>query len=382
MNKLIFLVSFFLLDLILSQTLLLNFLEKDLVNAHKESFENRIHNENYNYTFKKLASFKSQYEGNIYNITTNDLGFRDDKVRTLDRKKTYSIVIGDSFIEGVGLNYNDTIVAMLNNEMENEKFKFLNAGVASYSSYIYLKKIESVIDENKDLKIKNVIVFLDKSDVNDDENYLSEPKKFKNTKSKFINQRKNDFYKDLKELSFFRFFTKQTITGKSVKLITDQIESFFSNLKKRFIIAKELNKNFLDISDLEIRAIKSINSTQRITNFYKGETWNKKTKNNIYFAIKNLKKLKKFLDNKNVGLIVVLYPWPFEIHSKGIRERYLNFIVPLLEENDFNNIIIYDDFLKNNIYENIGKNYLYNDIHFNKNGNKIISQNLIRFLKK
>ena len=382
MNKLIFLVSFFLLDLILSQTLLLNFLEKDLINAHKESFENRIHNENYNYTFKKQANFKSQYEGNIYNITTNDLGFRDDKVQILNRKKTYSIVIGDSFIEGVGLNYNDTIVGMLNNELENENFKFLNAGVASYSSYIYLKKIESVIDENKDLKIKNVIVFLDKSDVNDDESYLSEPKKFKNTKSKFINQRKNDFYKDLKELSFWRFFTKQTITGKSVKLITDQIESFFSNLKKRFIIAKELNKNFLDISDLEIRAIKSINSTQRITNFYKGETWNKKTKNNIYFAIKNLKKLKKFLDNKNVGLIVVLYPWPFEIHSKEIRERYLNFIVPLLEENDLNNIIIYDDFLKNNIYENIGKNYLYNDIHFNKNGNTIISQNLIRFLMK
>lgn len=382
MNKLIFIVSFFLLDLILSQTLLLNFLEKDLINAHKESFENRIHNENYNYTFKKQASFKSQYEGNIYNITTNDLGFRDDKVQTLDRKKTYSIVIGDSFVEGVGLNYNDTIVAMLNNELENENFKFLNAGVASYSSYIYLKKIESVINENKDLKVKNVIVFLDKSDVNDDESYLSEPIKFKNTKNKFINQRKNDFYKDLKEISFWRFFTKQTVTGKSIKLITDQVESFFSNLKKRSIVAKELNKNFFDISDLEIRSIKSINSTKRITNLYMGETWNKKTKDNIYFAINNMKKLKKFLNNYNIDLIVVLYPWPFEIHSKEIRERYLNFIVPLLEKNDLDNIAIYDDFLRDNIYENIGKNYLYNDIHFNKNGNKIISKNLIKFLMK
>ena len=52
----------------------------------------------------------------------------------------------------------------LNNELENESFKFLNAGVASYSSYIYLKKIETVINENKDLKVKNVIVFLDKSE--------------------------------------------------------------------------------------------------------------------------------------------------------------------------------------------------------------------------
>ena len=60
----------------------------------------------------------------------------------------------------------------------------------------------------------------------------------------------------------------------------------------------------------------------------------------------------------------------------------LSVITIFLPENDLDNIVIYDDFLKDNIYENIGKNYLYNDIHFNKNGNKIISQNLIKFLKK
>ncbi len=280
MKKFYLIISFLLIDLLLSQFFLLKVLENDILNAHKESFENRIFNQDYNYTFKKQVKFKSQYEGNIYTISTNDLGFRDNSIFPLDRKKNYSIVIGDSFVEGVGLEYEDTIVGILNKNLENENFKYLNAGVASYSSYIYLKKIKKIINENKDLKIKDIIVFLDKSDVSDDETYLAKPKLFQNKypKGKFIYQRKMDFYKDLRELSLWRFYTKQFISGKIIKLITDKIEDFFSSIKKRFLVSKKLNKKFFEVNTLEIKAIKSINSTQRITNWYKDETWEKKNK--------------------------------------------------------------------------------------------------------
>ena len=93
---------------------------------------------------------------------------------------------------------------------------------------IHKGKIEEIIKNNNDLKIKEVIVFLDKSDVSDDERYLNKPIFFKDTKGKFINQRKEDFLGDLKELSFWRFYTKQTISGNIIKLGTDQIENFFS----------------------------------------------------------------------------------------------------------------------------------------------------------
>ena len=146
MKKLYLIASFLLIDLLLSQLFLLKILENDILNAHKESFENRIFNKDYNYTFKKQVKFKSQYEDNIYTISTNDLGFRDDDILPLDRDKLYSIVIGDSFVEGVGLEYKDTIVGMLNQNLESDSFKFLNAGVASYSSYIYLKKIKQIIN--------------------------------------------------------------------------------------------------------------------------------------------------------------------------------------------------------------------------------------------
>ena len=103
MKKFNLIISFLLNDLLLSQFFLLKILENDILNAHKESFENRIFNKDYNYTFKKQVKFKSQYEGNIYTISTNDLGFRDNNTLPLDRNKEYSIIIGDSFVEGVGL---------------------------------------------------------------------------------------------------------------------------------------------------------------------------------------------------------------------------------------------------------------------------------------
>ena len=382
MKKLVFVFFFLSIDLLLSQFFLLDIIDKKIITANKESFENRIFNKNYNYTFKKLNTFTSQYEGNVYTISTNDLGFRYKKNIPIDRNKTYSIVIGDSFVEGVGLNYEDTIVGLLNNDINIENnFEFLNAGVASYSSYIYLKKIKNIIQTNNDLKIKDIIVFLDKSDVSDDQFYLSRPNFFENTKGKFINNRKQDFYKDLKELSLWRFYTKQTLSGKLIKILTDKLEDTVSNISKRYFLAKKLNKNFFHISSLELKAIKSINNKPHIKNWYTGDLWEKKSKKNIDFAVENLNQLKKFLEKKDINLKVVLYPWSFEIENKMIRERYLDYILPLLNKNKIKTFVVYDDFLTGNIYENIGNSFLYNDIHYNSNGNKIIVNFLINNIK-
>ena len=382
MKKLYIITVFIIIDLLLSQLFLLKFLENKLIKANKESFENRIFNKNYNYTFQKQAQFTSQYDKNIYTIFTNDLGFRDESTQPLDREKEYSILIGDSFIEGVGLDYKDTIVGILNENLENNKFKFLNAGVASYSSYIYLRKIKDIIKNNSNLKIRKVIVFLDKSDVSDDERYLNRPSLFKDTKGKFINKRKEDFLVDLKKMSFWRFYTKQTISGKVIKLGTDQIENFLSNIKKRSFISKKLNKSFFEVTDLEIRAIKSINNKPHIRNWYLGSTWEERTKNNIKFSVENLNELKNFLEKKNIELLVVLYPWSFEIDNEEIRNKYLEFIIPLLNKNKINSLSVYEEFLVGNIYESIGKNYLYNDIHFNRNGNQVIVNELLKIVNQ
>ena len=77
------------------------------------------------------------------------------------------------------------MVALLNQELGSknfENFEFLNAGVSSYSPYLYNKKIKSIIKNNKWLKIKSIIILYDKSDVGDNLQYFDRPKDFPITK--------------------------------------------------------------------------------------------------------------------------------------------------------------------------------------------------------
>lgn len=370
-----------LIDLILSQTMLLPLIEKNNENIYKNDLKNRIYNKNYKYTFKKNTEFISQYYGYKYKINTNNLGFRDETSENIDFNQTYNIVIGDSFVEGVALNYKDTLVGQLNNANE-KNLRFLNAGVASYSSYIYYKKIKNIIEDNKDLKIKNIILLLDKSDVLDDIHYLEKPDFFIETKEKaYVNERKKELKEDLLNLNFFSFITKQTITGKSIKLLTDLIENKLGNLKKRIVLSKKLNKNFFSITQNQIKSLKSINNRKFITNTFVGKQWNEKAIPSINFSIENINLLNNYLITKKIKLYVVLYPWSFELDNPSIANAYLEYLIPILQKNKINIINTYNSFTKNEIYELVGDIFIYNDIHYNKKGYKIIAENILKNLK-
>ena len=183
--------------------------------------------------------------------------------------------MGIVFVEGVGLSYDETLVGQLNKEVN---LHFLNAGVASYSSYIYLKKIIKIIDENPDLLIKDIIVLFDKSDMQDDLQYLNKPKYFEDTKIKSVNKRKDDFYKDLKELNFFRFYKKQTMSGKVLDIMFGTLEEFSGNLRNMYILAKNTNKGFFDVSYNVAKSIRSIDDRKWLGQLLVDEEWEEKRK--------------------------------------------------------------------------------------------------------
>jgi len=382
--KVYFSILFFFLsfDLLLSQFFLLDLITKNREISHKEDIENRVHNKNYKYTFSQNRTFNSMYFGRHYIIHTNNLGFRDKKVRQLDKNKKYSILVGDSFIEGVTLKYEDTVTGILNKKIGEKinTFEFLNAGVASYSSYIYLKKIKTVLNENPWLKIDTVFVFIDKSDIHNDLEYLNEPETFEiNPEWKYQNKRKLAFKHDLLELNLWRFYTKQTVSGLLIKIIGDRLEFFFRDIRDRFKLAKKLNKNFFEIPKNYTDALRSINDKRFYANYFYGENWNNVGKKSAKFSLKNLTKLKKFLEKKNIEMVVVLYPWSYELVEPIPRKNYLNFMISSFNNENIKYINLYDAFLTGNPYEIISKNFIFNDIHYNSNGYKIIANN---FLKK
>ena len=83
------------------------------------------------------------------------------------KKEKYDLIfLGDSFTEGVGLNYEDTFVGLFENK---SKMNILNLGVQSYSPSLHLKKINFLI-KNK-VKFKEAIIAIDISDLYDEFSY-------------------------------------------------------------------------------------------------------------------------------------------------------------------------------------------------------------------
>jgi lysophospholipase L1-like esterase len=105
-----------------------------------------------------------------YRFITNSLGFRDSEVRNVSATPGTRrvLLIGDSFTEGVGVEFEDTFAGKLNHAgmQRAERIEFLDAAVVSYSPTLYYKKIKYFMERG--LRFDEVVVFSDVSDVFDE----------------------------------------------------------------------------------------------------------------------------------------------------------------------------------------------------------------------
>ena len=372
-------------DFTISQLFLLDILYKKRINIFKSDIENRVSHKEYKYSFKKNSQFIARYDHKFtfkdYTINTNNLGFRDKEIRTLNKDKNYSLVIGDSFVEGVALEYDDTLTAILNNRLnsdEFDKFEFLNAGVSSYSPYIYMKKVKNILKTNKWLKVKSVVILYDKSDLADNTAFYNKPNSFPIKKKIFINRKKEKLINDFKKLRFDSIFTEQTIIGIFVReIVGESIENLIRYTKFYLKAYNFYNVNFFNVTKSQINSMYA-SDFQRLQSFFYEPKWENEGKKSIDFAFENFKNLELFLEKKGIKLIIVIYPWPFELLDVNVREKYLNYINIKFNESDINDLIIYDKFLEGKISDNISKFYIPKDVHFNKQGNKILSNEIFK----
>jgi hypothetical protein len=389
-NFVIFFLILITIDFIFSQLFFLDILYKKKITEFKNDITYRIPNEKYLYTFKKNSSFEATYNfefANIdYLINTNNLGLRDSSVRDLEKEKVYSIVIGDSFVEGTGLDYEDTLVGILNKKLNYETFKnfeFLNAGVASYSPYIYKEKIKSLINSNNWLNVNSVVILYDKSDVGDNLKYINKPKSFPTIKRKYKNPKKEKLLNDFKNFNFGSILTEQTMIGIFYRdVLGASIEKLIQNIKFRKILADKYNLNFLEISKEKMNTMYATHQYEWLQKYFYNPLWEQEGKKSIDFAFESFIELKSFLNERNIELYIVIYPWPFDLLDDGIRKKYLNYLNKKFLENDFNNLIVYDEFLKEDVSQSIFKYYQPKDVHFNRQGNLILSEKIFNTLSK
>ena len=146
--------------------LILDFLFGNLFfNSH---FKKKVYikNEKFLYNFKKNLYIKNyNYGSKNYKLCTNNLAAIDDcKQKKINTKNIDFVFIGDSFVEGLGVQFEKTFFGLLQNKYPEKKF--LNLGVSGYSSSIYYNKLKYFY--NLGYNFSEIYVFLDTSDIFDE----------------------------------------------------------------------------------------------------------------------------------------------------------------------------------------------------------------------
>tara|TARA_B110000971_G_C20001784_1_gene497210 strand:- start:92 stop:1240 length:1149 start_codon:yes stop_codon:yes gene_type:complete len=325
--------------------------------------------------------FHHKYERNIskkietkeygsYRLYTNSLGFRDSKVKDIKLKSDYSeriIFIGDSFTEGVLLNFEDTFVGIIKKELKKKNIEVLNAGIQSYSPSIYLNKVEYLI-KNEKLEFDKLIVFIDISDFEDES--------FRKIVNGKILDDKDDYW--------FRTI-KLSNSEKIKKNIKENFFISFSILNSLYDI---MSKSYYDYYYFPKNLDKYIEKITNLNNF-KRDKWT--LKENLMeksdFEIINqmtdtMQLLKNLCDMHNIELVIAVYPHMSQIFHSDLESKQVKIWSKFSKKNNINFINYFPYFIskdssKEERIKVIKKYFIPFDMHYNIAGNKLIAEHFI-----
>ena len=304
-----------------------------------------------NVNYKKSKGFEG-----IYTFCTDNHGFRSECGKI--NSKNFDIgFMGDSFVEGVSLNYEDTFVGLF--AKSKKKFKVANLGISSYAPSIYFSKLKYLLENN--YNFKHIIFFIDISDLYDD----SVLYKLNEDGTVFERYEKE---KGLKRRKFLR--SNFPLTNYYMYVIKKN--SQLKNDKKKI-------EKFLDVPLFNKKA--SIKAEWTFYGNNDHPDYNIGIKESQKVLINNMEKAYKLLNSKNIKMSVAVYPWPQQIqndviNSKHVKmwkdfcykkcEKFINFFPFFFEEKEKSSFL--------DVYK---KYFFWNDVHFNSMGNKMIAKKLL-----
>jgi hypothetical protein len=366
----IFFLLYFFLDLIITNFL---FKKTDFWRlSEKQNPYWRIQSNIYSHDFAANMEVKEKWQNFYKTIITNSLGYRDDTKQKIEKvsnnKRVY--IIGDSFIEGMGYDYKHTVAGILKEKL-SKNYQILNAGVSSYASGIYYLKTKKLISEG--YKIDYAIIFLDLSDIYDELFYI-----YSGDKSRIIN---HDVSKE-KKIPFLKrnfyslgnFLTENTILFKILLLMSDKTEIYKNYIKLKFKASKEFNKNFFKTSKEDTLFYRMLSIDRGA--WTRDEDKFKEVRGGIEKTKFNLKRLFKLLDENNIESRLIIYPWPNQIYYGD--EYHQKIWEKFSKENKINFVNLYSAFDSKDKKKVILDNFILGDIHWNKQGNKIIANEILK----
>lgn len=307
------------------------------------------------HTLRKNIDFdKAEWGEQHYTVHTNSLGFKDRKIREVSLKSSHQrlLFMGDSFTEGVGIEYDKTFVGIIDEQLANRNIEVLNAGVSSYSPIIYLRKTEHLIND-LDLKFNHMIVLVDLSDIEDEAlSYTFDAQHNVVSRGAVAGQ---TTVKAKQEQSFNlkEFLTQYTI-------FTGRLRNLSSYLRQK--------KRTWRYSLNQHRALWTMDNKLYEEYGIQG----------LELAKKHMSELKQLLDKHRIQLTLAVYPWPDQIFSSNYPNKQSQAWQAWTQQHNVPFIDLFPAFINNDAEQTIKTYFIKGDVHWNEKGHALIADQILK----
>lgn len=315
----------------------------------------------FHHGLRKNMKTMAQWGNDTYPMITNSMGFRDGANRIIDAKdhqKKY-LIMGDSFLEGVGVPWDESVAGLLTRELAKNGIEVYNSAVVSYSPILYYLKLKYLI-EQKGFVPDHVFVFPDNSDPLNEITY----KDFK----PWPNNRFKAAMHSVKRFLYHNSYSYYSITTLIRSISANPITNRWNRKMGSFAL-----------DETETASTEFLNAFPLWS--HDKMLLEKYGRPGLKLAEENMKKLVLLCNSYHIGVTLVIYPWPPAIQGKESRNIQEDFWQDFSKKHSTGFLNLYPLFKRAGPPEQVLKDcFIPGDVHWNRYGNRFVASYVLSFI--
>ncbi len=323
---------------------------------YRERSAFRVRSQTYHHGLKPGVSVDDERWGpRVASYRINSLGFRDKEVRDVPLASAAwrVVLIGDSFTEGIGVRYEDTFAGIAAAALASRGIEVLNAGVASFSPILYLRRVQDLL-ESVGLRFDHLVVFVDIGDIQDEVTYAFDAQGNVVSKEarRLREERANRVYGRpffLRSLAVRRALDRHTILLARLYALADSLLTRGPRRAALWTVDEQALEDY--------------------------------GREGLAGARTHMDALRDLLARHGIGLTVAVYPWPDQVLLGDRDSRQASFWRAWAAEKGAGFIDYFPRFVgAGNPKETVRRDFIPGDIHWNETGHRIVAEALIEHL--
>jgi lysophospholipase L1-like esterase len=293
-------------------------------------------------------------------LYTNSLGFKDSAIRTVLLAPDHSRILfmGDSFTEGVGYDYPQTFVGLIDEALRPKGIEVLNAAVVGYFPAIYYRKTQHLLD-TIGLRFDLMVLCLDVSDP--------------------IDEVKGVEIRD----------GETVLTPKRDSPVLEFL-SAYSTIPRHLIKALSLLGQMVREPDFRLtRPIARTAEDERYGTGQERSLWtidqellDAYGRRGLARAERHMNLLHALLSRHRIPLVLVIYPWPDQIAHRDLDSIHARFWQRWALARSVPVINLFPDFIRGDQrpLDVVAEFFIQGDTHWNEKGHRLVARRLLQEL--